>query len=718
MWSKINSDLNLFMLSSILITQNAYLDIFFASSGSSSFTLNGPSAQLSLDAPLNNFNGLLKITDKSATSITQTATANKIFFTEGGRYEVGDGIAKIVGTLDTPAGNPTDEILLNGNKILDVEFGAVNEDIKVSGTGNKLRGRPLLQKPIVLADASTELDIGIDTSLDQNIVLNGGKIILNKSLNIADGASITGNGTIDIGGHSLTYPVNGSIPAAGDIEYLNANDVTVRVNTTRSGNWTFSQAGESSTIRGWGVILDLSPGGKIRVRNGHTLYINNLHIKGIGANGGNIEIEDGSIVYLTNTTLQLDGNLTVNDGKISVIGDGCNIVAKGSDQIVIDTANGFFEVDGVVLRYDSLNEVTHYPLLTTNGGTLTTINSGVIKSGTSTSAGNTDIDGTSSSTSENLDLTSESVVTVTNATPATPKAVTLDSAGNYMNFSDGSNQPLVIEENVTLTIENTVVTNFDPSKVSRVGVGATQGKLKFGAGTVLKIDKNLSLTSDPITIAGNATIEGNSSNIIELGSQQLFVEGANTATLKGMVIRATAADSLKCNNASGKISLQKTDLLLTSAGLTFDTGVLEVNGDVRFSGADQTGAGGGSKFSFTSAGSLDIKTGSKLKIDKGTSFRYNPDITGDGGDPAVQKRHFTLADASSVLELDNATFETGPAGMALDYGNLVINGKTQFKIDSGAGKELELGSALQIDIGPSGSLDVDGAVKYNPTVHP
>ena len=105
-----------------------------------------------------------------------------------------------------------------------------------------------------------------------------------------------------------------------------------------------------------------------------------------------------------------------------------------------------------------------------------------------------------------------------------------------------------------------------------------------------------------------------------------------------------------------------------------------------------------------------------LKLCRGVNFSYTPDVTGDT--VAAGKRHLVMTDPSSVLWMDAATIQSGSMGLAIDFGRLIIDGKSTFNITNAVDAELEFGSSLNVEISPSGIIDIDGALKYTSTTFP
>jgi hypothetical protein len=68
--------------------------------------------------------------------------------------------------------------------------------------------------------------------------------------------------------------------------------------------------------------------------------------------------------------------------------------------------------------------------------------------------------------------------------------------------------------------------------------------------------------------------------------------------------------------------------------------------------------------------------------------------------------------------MNNATLKSGDMGLALDYGSLIIDGKSTLEINSAVSAELELGSSFEVLIQPGAIVEATGPVKYVTTSFP
>lgn len=719
----------IFLSTALLATFSSLNFNFKFTSQSSTLKLSGASAKLELDTPYTGFDGTLDITNKSATSLVGTTPAtDTLAFSDGILQSGSSRRAYLTGTMQLDGA--ADKLILDTGQKLEVENGTISEEIEVKNGGNSIKGTPVFSSAVVLENASAALSIGIFNKLTQNITLNDGTLTLDEDLSLGDNVLISGDGTINLNNKTLSLPRVVSTPWTGTQTLQNANDIELNGYTTFNGTWNLS--GTVSRLNGNGNILDIGGGGTVAIPAAHTLYMTDVHIKDLGALGGSITFaDDTSILRLSNCVIELAGNFTLDAGKITVEGNNCVVIARNGNQFLVDdgplgTTTPTLEVDGVVLLYDPLgtSPVEPDPFVESNDGVISLINDGVIRTNFAADAASPSIEYVLANPTDNIltgshILSSEATITFKNSTPGTPKAMTLDGQGNWIQFNYQTGQHLILEENITLTLKNIELKDFDPSLISFAGAGATKSKLEFGDNAQLSLSKDQTIGTDAWTFTGNGTLLGNGHTLTLTASDMLTIDNASkTLKIKDAKIATTAADGLHCLNDDSIIRLQDSEISMDQAGLTFDTGNIEVEGFSSILGAVNNATTGTSEFSFDTKGSGTILSGATLKIGRGAKFTYDADVTDDAGDPAVEKYHFTLTDPSSKLWLDTCFFESGANGFALDHGTLYIDGKVDFTINAAAGAEVEFGSALNVEIAPAGILEVDGTIKYNSTTYP
>lgn len=711
-----NKNINYLILALFFTTK--LFSFFNFANQNSTFRLSGANASLEISSPISGFEGTLEVTNKSDTSITGSTAADLITFNSG-ILKTSDSSINLVGTLD-PA--TSDKIILDSGQKLEAAMGTILESIEVKGSGNKISGQPLFSQAITLENSLATLDLGIQTKLNQNIILNGGTLKLIDDLKFEDNFLFSGNGTIDLNNKTLQLP--SVVPAwNSDITALNANDVTLTGYTPFSGNFSMTGVGGTTNLNGSGNILELGGGGNLIIGNGHTAFFTDVHIKGVGAGGGSITFSTAtSALRMVNCTISFVGNYTQTNGTTTVEGDNCTFIFPSSSTYTVSGGTTVFNVDGVVLKYELLTNPWNgsVPIQTASGGTINFLNSGQIRNtkeivSYSFSTPTATADNT---LTQNINLSSTQTLTFTNASPGTPKTMTLDSNGQTIKFNSFAGQHFVLEPNITLTIKNTVLEDFDPARINFQGAGAAQAKIEFDDNCQISLSKDLSISSQALTFVGDCQINGNSKTLSLDASQMLTLNNAKTLTINQLRINTGASDALKCLNASSKIILQKSEIFMDENGLDFDTGNLDILNNAIISGEDPTTPSSSSTFTFSSAGQMQVLTGSNLKINPGSTFFYNPDVSGDSGNPLLEKYHFKLADPSSKLELNSCTFQTGANGFALAHGKVEVDGLTKLEINLAAGAEVEFGTILELEIMPAGTLDINGPLKYITTSYP
>lgn len=243
-----------------------------------------------------------------------------------------------------------DFIRLNGSGRFRAEPGKLIHSLTVAGINNSIEGQPLFSDSIVLADASTELNISMQNRLNQNLQLNGGKITLDDDLGLADNIKIIGNGRVELNSRQLRLGSVYTTSWFNSLYFNNAADVVLNCELDLTGSWTF---GGMSCLCGSGGVLDLSKGGQIIIDNNSTLDITDIHIKGLGNDAGKIIMRNGaSLVRTANSSYKLDNDFTTSQGRFYVFGPTTFQVGQKTWAFRKD-AN--LTVDGTTLWVDPLD---------------------------------------------------------------------------------------------------------------------------------------------------------------------------------------------------------------------------------------------------------------------------------------------------------------------------------------------------------------------------
>ncbi len=651
----------------------------------------------------------------NANSIQGLSVNDVLTFSDGCLQQGSASRSIITGTLDPSS---SDTIKLTAGQTLVCDNHSVVQAVNVSGLGSTIKGQAYFSSAIVLADSSSSVNLALQNKLTQNITMNGGTVILQDDLSLQSGVVFSGAGTVDVNYKKLTL---GSGSWAGTTTFLNASDIFLEGAVSLSGTWDFQGSGGTSVLNGDSNSLDISSGGVIRVNTNHTLYLVNLNVYGLGSGFGDFDILSGGSIKLFSTRISLSASFPHDSGSIVAQSGDCLVLVREPNRFNVSGASTTLVVDGVVLFYDpldtSLSDAS--PFITSSGGVISYLNGGTIRSTVSAASAPVAVTTTTPTLESNQTLGQNSNLTVVNDTPATPKAVTMDGQGNFIQFNYSSGQYFTIQENVTLTITNAMVKDFDPALINFQGSGGSQAKLEFGDNTVVSLSKNLNFSTVPLNFVGDATINVGG-NELTLGAANILnvtVPG-KTLTIQNGNIYASNPNAIQLTSDTAKLELKNSDIVMDSGGLNFGQGNLDISGSVRLAGLDSTSTSGASVFTFASKGSLEVKSGGSLNLDRDVGFFYNPDTSADGGNPALQKRHFKLASPSATLRLDSCNFSTGSMGMALDYGRVLVDGKTSINISPLPGAEVEFGTALDVQIAPGATLDINGGLKYVASSYP
>jgi hypothetical protein len=549
--------------------------------------------------------------------------------------------------------------------------------------------------------------------------MNGGTVILGDDLSLQAGIFFSGNGVVDLVDKTLIFPSAVSTAWNGNLTFLNANDIRLTGCTKLDSTWTFSGLGLVSRINGAGSILDISGGGELVVGAGHTLYLSDIHVKGLGGSQGNIIVNAEGHLYLSNVTLSLAGSYTLGAGMITVAGNNCMLILNGGQLFTISGSDTVLNVDGVAFVYEQLNPEGPFlsPITTSSGGSVVYANDGVVRP----LVLNTLLSGNIFSSTQlfsNMILSPSAWMTFVNEVPSTPKNITLDGQGFFMQFNYTTGQYLTIQENVTLTLKNMLLTDFDPALIKIEGAGTTLGKLIFGDNVMISLGKDITLAGVPLTFRGNAELLGNGLTLtIESGSMLTIDLAGKNLALKNLKLLLNHSSGLQCLHDAASVTLHDSVVRMTGAGANFDRGSLNITNNVSIFGVQTGNSADTSVFTFSSKGFLNVSPGAVLRFEHGTNFMYNPNISSDAGNYALEKRHLLLQDPSATMFLDNCNFSTGSMGFALDYGRLCIDGNTNFHIDPSPTGTVEFGSALLVDVAVEATLNVDGSLIFTETAY-
>ncbi len=496
---------------------------------------------------------------------------------------------------------------------------------------------------------------------------------------------------------------------------LLADKITIDENTFVSSPIQFQGSGLSSYFNGHNLFLTFAPGGSISVGPDHKVYLVGLNIKNFGnsPNYGYFDIDPSSTVIIQSSTLELSGNYVHDQGTIIFQGDNCKIIPHDYTLTVSNSAKFF--VDGTTLIYDPLDGHDRNPFIFTDQANQKKLLNGAnIKARSPVQQLN--LYSTTPVIKRNFNLSEENTINIKNSIPEAQKAVTLNFSGQTIFFPDIGSDMINLDPNVKLKFENVVLFEYNPKLIS---FDKENSSIEFGDYTKIRIlkDTTISNTDAALNFVGNGEIVGSDTTFVLDGSQKITVSCSSTLTLKSLRIIVKNADSIKALDANSTIIFENCVFIFEKEGFEWSLGNLEVKGDLKLIGGDPETVDAYSQFIFSSSGFLTVQGNSRLIVERFVEFIYKADPSQDGGLLFKQKRHLKLADPTAVLELNGCTLHSTTTGIALDYGQLVIEDKVIFIIDGNVVQknEAELGSGVSLFVRPAAIFDIRGHYSYRST---
>lgn len=679
---------------------------------SSTISLKNTNAQLTLSTALD-FSGTLVLRDNTSSTIS----GNNINFTDG-ILKIGNLTTNITGVYDAYG---TESIILNGNKLLNVQAGQINFPIFISGINNYISGRMFLEEEITIQDSSSSLNIAIQTNLSKNINLTSGSLILGADLKLADNVNIVGPGTINFDGNQLAFGV-AALTCTTDLTFSNNVNINLSSNITLDNcSWIFPDIAGESIINGNGNTIFLGQNGKIQVGQGHTLFFNNVVIKGLSDSLGSgkfVFFDDTSILKTRQVTLELVDDFTLSVGQIHVQDTSCNLISKSFLFYITDSA--VLTIDGVALIWDKLNlNNDNDPIIPSSTNNLNLINGGFIRN-INTTLQPTFIYEASFSSSSNIELTNASVLVFSNDTPAIPKPVFINGNGHSIYFSrDDTFKNFVLEDNVQLTMVNFVLKDFNP-EIIQLGTNST---ITFGDDITCELGKDITINRS-FNFKGNIIINGKGLTLTLDHDDSIVLDANNKSlVLKNLILKGIGGltGRLRMNYSTNRITFNNVDIYLDQ-NYFMNLGAFDFEGNVKFIGKDHSVV-------YTSGQQSTVLEQSSLIFDRGVTFSYAADLgvlseNGTASSYLNSRNRLKMTGSTSIIVLDGATMHFTHTGLVLDNGTMIVKDHSVLKsvaaVDEGiyghgapsVGEEPVIGTNFYVNILSSAILDVQGRVVY------
>ena len=237
--------------------------------------------------------------------------------------------------------------------------------------------------------------------------------------------------------------------------------------------------------------------------------------------------------------------------------------------------------------------------------------------------------------------------------------------GGSLTFNSGSKLLLLDNNDLILT-----------GAFSIIGDAKIYG---YGNAMVLGGDLDLNYT---ITFIGDTIIDGRG-NFLDIGDGYLWVDSNKTLTLRNLVLKNLHDSNLVMEASTSQLVLDNVCIWLDN-DYSFTQGRLFFYDDVIISGSPHT-------FSYKTTESSYIVGQTKLTIDHGVTFSY---------DPAEAHRDLiNMEDATSYLCLDGCSLYSTPTGLRFTKGAVLFDNLVTLSADGdGIGDGIVFGGGVDDDV--------------------
>lgn len=540
-----------------------------------------------------------------------------------------------------------------------------------------LRGQPLFQdvsKPgdtqkIELKDQNSALVVAIQNTLDTNVVMNGGMVILQDDLRLGDNIRFLGDGLVYLNQRRLALGGTESL-WEGNLVWASALDLHLNSRIKLNGVWTFYGDGQ---INGNGNVLDISNGGKIILVKGSRLRMSGVHLKGLGS--GNLILEEGAQLKLSDVEIEMDQSFNVDEGQIYIDG-ATNIVTKNN--FLTFQNNGSLVIDRVPLTYDPVDYVDQFNIrpLRINDPEhkyISIINNGAIRRFKAESI-------------SFLDYSSDSAMQrYAVVMPIRPIRVfpevhdgqlrydfTVNGATNFLRFTKAESPVMTISDNVHVVYEHIVFQDFSPEYLSL----GNQASLIFGNKSMVTLPADCTLNYQ-WTFQGDAILRGNGSTLTLGPNGAIVLKGENSSLrLEGITLNGVRDKNIRCEANSSKFIFKDVQWI-QKGDFIFDCGSFDVIANWILSGSSNYGAN--YLFDYRSDQISTIYAESMIKLTNYIVFNYAP-ASSSITQPILDL--IRMENGTAMFAIDNSTLSAPAPGMQLTKGHILVTGDSWYQNDN------------------------------------
>lgn len=222
--------------------------------------------------------------------------------------------------------------ILDGGDSLFFSRGVLPLYLVIQNTNNRIQGNGGTSGLVTLANDGAELRYNMTGAISNNVMLNGGRIVLEDNLRLGNNGQIVGPGLAQLGASMLQLPINLSSWNTPITWQGNSGWISMGAVTTLSNVWTVSG---SVIIDGGYNTLTLSGTGALEVMPGSRLTLRHMRIKGLKRD--NIRcLDDSASITLIDVDMALDDDFTFTIGKMRCVN---KVSVSGAHNFIYDSAH-------------------------------------------------------------------------------------------------------------------------------------------------------------------------------------------------------------------------------------------------------------------------------------------------------------------------------------------------------------------------------------------
>lgn len=565
--------------------------------------------------------------------------------------------------------------------------GFIPHKVLVRGFRNRIEGLTSFvnSDAISLYDTQSTLTLSLQRKLDQDIVMNGGSIVIDDDLELDDFIILDGPGQV-------YFETNNVILGTKDLTWTSTivwhNGENLNLNSTQHiyGQWIFQG---DAHIFGDDNTLDLSHGGTIWVKKNTKLRLSSIKINGLGS--GSFVLEDKtSQLELFRCGIDLDRTYNFTNGGVIVKGPSA-VVCR--DKFLYFSQLASLTVDGIHFLYDTLNFLdrdnirTFTEIGTNNYGF---INGGVIRRVVGDKVGDFNYYGNANIDNNTMVTRRKNLIIHDNTT--------LNGEGQILSFSRLANEPIVlIKPGKRLSFTEILLKDFPVVHVEQP-VGS---RLVFDNDTTVELGENGYLNS--VWEFKGLVLFNGANKTIEFGPQAKFViRPGSSVYFDNLTLRGVTANKLILYDNTSTVSFGNVTWI-QDGSYSFTQSKFDIVGKFSIEG---TGT-----FTMGTAKPCTLQSFGQLAVNRNTSFLYAPTI--------ANRDLFVMTGTGSTLYLAGGTLASTTTGLRLKRGTLLVDSKSYiFNTGSAVSQGISLGNGIAsqnliVKLEPAATLELlSGVLTY------